>query len=230
MLLHLTKGVEMRSQYLFALPFFAMAAMATPAAAADEDFEFWLSPSVEFDLDDDTAIEVETAQRFRDAGNGRVDTYFARLWLKQDVGNGITLAGGLERRINDGGRNEVRVMQQASLSSGIFRARLRLEERFQQDRDGRMGLRLRPRAGVSFPLGDDGRWSAGTSAELFWTLRSNSPGGDTGITGLRTQVGVDYEVSDNLELGLTFLRQQDFEAGAPDEIAYAPVIGIEFSF
>ena len=176
-------------------------------------------------------MELETAQRFRDAGNGRPDTYFARFWGKQEVADGITLAGAFEKRINDAGRDEIRLMQQASLSSGIFRGRLRLEERFQEDRDGRMGLRLRPRAGVSFPLGDDdSRWSAGADAELFWTLRSNSPGGDTGITGLRTQVGVGYEVSDNLELSLTYLRQQDFEDGAPDEVGHAPLIGIEFSF
>ena len=204
--------------------------LATPAAATDEDFELWLNPSFEFSLDDDTAVELETAQRFRDAGNGRVDTYFARLWLKQDVSDNLTLAGAVERRINDGGRNEVRLIQQASLKSGIFRGRLRLEERFQEDRDGRMGLRLRPRAGVSVPLSDDGRWSGGADAELFWTLRSTSVGGDTGITGLRTQIGVGYDVSDSLSLSLKYLRQQSFEDNAPDEIGHVPLIGIEFSF
>ena len=204
--------------------------LAVPASASDEDFELWLNPSVEFGLDDDTAVELETAQRFRDSANGRIDTYFARLWLKQDVSDSLSLAGAVERRINDGGRDELRLIQQASAKYGILRGRLRLEERFQEDRDGRMGLRLRPRAGVSVPLSEDGRWSGGADAELFWTLRSTSAGGDTGITGLRTQIGVGYDVSDTLAVSLKYLRQQDFEANAPDVIGHAPLIGIEFSY
>ncbi|MBH5322998.1 DUF2490 domain-containing protein [Erythrobacter sp. JGD-13] len=210
----------------------AAAVIALPSAAnaqADEDFELWLNPSVEVGIDEDTAFELETAQRFRDSENGRVDTYFFRGWIKQDLNDNLTLAGAVEQRFNDGGSDELRTMQQLSASYGVFRGRLRLEQRFVDGNDGRMGLRLRPRAGVAFPLSDDGRWSAGADAELFWTLRGNSPTSDTGITGLRTQVGVGYEVSDNLELSLTYLRQQDFEDG-PDEIGHAPLIGIEFSF
>lgn len=65
-----------------------MAAAPAPAHAntntntntSDEAFEFWLNPSLSTDLDDDTSIELETAQRFRSAEDGRVDTYFARFW------------------------------------------------------------------------------------------------------------------------------------------------------
>lgn len=204
--------------------------MASPALATDEAFELWFSPSIGTDLDDDTAIELETAQRFRDSDDGRVDTYFFRFWVKQKLADNVTLAGAVEKRINDGGSDELRTMQQVSTSHGILRTRLRLEERFVEDRGGRMGLRLRPRVGVKFPLSADGRWSAGTDAELFWTLRGTSMGGDTGITGLRTQIGVGYDVSDNLSLGLTYLRQQDFEDNGPDEVGHAPVIGIEYTF
>ncbi len=203
---------------------------ATPSLASDEAFEFWLNPSVGTSLDDDTSVELSTSQRFRSASDGRVDTYFFRLWLKQKVADNVTLAGAVEHRENDGGRNEFRALQQISTSHGVLKTRFRIEQRFSENRGGRIGLRARPRLGLEFPLSEDGRWSAGTSAELFWTLRSTSIGGDTGITGLRTQVGVDYEVSDNLALGLTFIRQQGFEENAPDEIAYAPSIGIDFTF
>lgn len=206
----------------------AFGVLAAPAKATDDGFEFWLNPSFAYDLDDDTAVELETAQRFRSAGNGRVDTYFFRAWLAQDIADNVTLAGALERRINDGGSNETRVMQQLSTSHGVLRTRLRLEQRFVDDRGGRMGLRLRPRMGVSIPVAE--RLSFGTDAELFWTLRGTSPGGDTGITGLRTQVGFDYDISENLAIGLTYLRQQDFEDNAPDEVGHAPLIGVEFAF
>jgi len=205
------------------------AIMASPASAQDEALEFWLNPSVSTDLDEDTGIELDTAQRFRSSEDGRVDTYFARLWVKQDLSDEFTLAGAVERRINDGGSDELRLMQQLSGSHGIFRTRLRLEQRFVDDAD-RMGLRLRPRLGVYVPIDPEGRWSAKADAELFWTLRGNNVGSDEGITGLRTQVGVSYDVNDNLSLGLVYLRQQDFEDDGPDVIGHAPLVSIEFAF
>ncbi|MGB7406165.1 MAG: DUF2490 domain-containing protein [Pacificimonas sp.] len=202
----------------------------TPAMASDEAFELWLNPSFATDLDGNTGLELETAQRFRDADDGRVDTYFGRLWLVQDLADNVKLAGAVERRINDGGDNETRVMQQLSTTHGIVKTRLRLEERFVDNRGGRMGLRLRPRLGVSLPLDAAGRWSFGTDAELFWTLRGTSSGGDTGITGLRNTAGFGYNISDRVSLSLKYLRQQDFEDNGPDEIGHAPLIGIDFTF
>lgn len=208
----------------------AAAITPTSAFATDEAFEFWLNPSVGTDLDDNTSVELETAQRFRNAGDGRIDTYFFRGWVKQKLADNVTLAGAIEQRFNDGGSDELRTIQQLSTSHGIVRTRLRLEQRFVEDRGGRMGLRLRPRLGVEIPLSTDGKWSGGADAELAWTLRGTSVGSDTGITGLRTQIGVGYEVSESLALSLTYLRQQDFEDNAPDEIGHAPLIGIEYSF
>ncbi|MHA7819867.1 MAG: DUF2490 domain-containing protein [Erythrobacter sp.] len=205
------------------------ALFASPAEANGEAFEFWLNPSVATDVDDDTSVELETAQRFRSTSDGRVDTYFARGWVKQQLADNVTFAGALEYRVNDSGSNEVRTMQQLSTSHGIIKTRLRLEQRF-VDGAERMGLRLRPRIGVGFDLTEDGRWSAGADAELFWTLRGNNVGSDTGITGLRTTIGVDYEMSENLSIGVSYLRQQDFEDNGPDEIGHAPLIGLEYKF
>ena len=206
-----------------------LAALPTTAHASNDGAELWLNPSVSFDLDDNTGLEVETAQRFRDAEDGRVDTYFARLWLNQDVADNVTLSGAFERRINDGGNDETRLIQQMSTSHGILRTRLRIEQRFVDNAD-RMGLRLRPRLGVSVPLDEEGRWAFKSDAELFFTLRSNNVGGDEGLTGLRTQIGVSYDLNDNLTLSAAYLRQQDFDDGGPDEVGHAPIIGIEFAF
>ncbi|WP_120077665.1 hypothetical protein [Aurantiacibacter odishensis] len=98
-------------------------ALATPAAARDEAFEVWLNPSIGTDLDGDTAIEIETAQRFRFASESRVDTDFFCGWLKQDVAHNVTLAGALEYRINDGGSKKVRTMQQLSTTYGILKTK-----------------------------------------------------------------------------------------------------------
>lgn len=207
----------------------ALALLPAPAAASDDSFEFWINPSASFALDGDTGLELETAQRFRRASDGRPDTYFARLWLNQDLGNAATLSGAVERRINDGEDDETRLHQQLSTRHGILRTRLRLEQRFVDDRD-RVGLRLRPRLGAAAPIGRDGRWSAFGDAELFLTLRSTGRGGDDGLTGLRTRIGATYELNNRVSLSAAYLRQQSIVEGGPDELGHAPLLGIEFSF
>lgn len=203
--------------------------LPTPALASNESAEFWLNPSVSFDLDDNTGAEIETAQRFRDADDGRVDTYFVRFWLNQNISNNVTLSGAVERRINDGGSNETRLIQQMTTKHGILRTRLRLEQRLVDNAD-RMGLRLNPRLGVALPLDDAGRWSFKSDAELFLTLRANNVGGDEGLTAFRTQIGFDHKIDDHVSISAVYLRQQDLRDGRPDEVGHVPVIGIEYSF
>ena len=203
--------------------------ISSAASANDDSVEVWLNPSVSFDLDENTGIEIETAQRFRSANDGREDTYFARLWVNQGVADNVTVSGALERRINDGGSDETRTIQQITTRHGPLRTRLRLEQRFGDDAD-RMGLRLRPRLGFAVPLSGDIPLTFKGDAELFLTLRSNNLGGDEGLTGLRTQIGFSYDVSDNLSLSAVYLRQQDFRDRRPDKLGHAPLIGIEYSF
>lgn len=199
------------------------------ASATNDATEVWFNPSVSFDLDKDTGIEIETAQRLRDADDGRADTYFARLWVNQKVSKNATLSGAFEKRINDGGSNETRLIQQLSTSHGYLRTRLRLEQRFVDNAD-RMGMRVRSRIGVSVPIDTAERWKFKTDAELFLTLRSTSVGGDDGLTGLRTQTGFSYEATDWLTLSAAYLRQQDFRVGSTDTVGHAPIVGLEYSF
>ena len=212
-----------------ALVLFAGLNIPAIASASNDGVEFWLNPSIATDLDSNTGIEIETAQRFRSAADGRDDTYFIRLWVNQKVADNVTLSGALEQRVNDGGPDERRIIQQMSTRHGPLRTRLRLEQRFVDDSD-RMGLRLRPRLGVAIPLGADSAWTFKSDAELFFTLRSTSIGGTHGLTGVRTQVGLSYDVNDNFSLSLVYLRQQDIRKDRPDTVGHAPLLGIEYSF
>lgn len=202
--------------------------LAAPAAAHSDDFEVWLNPSLSSALDGNTGVELETAQRLRRASSGRADTYLFRFWLNQDFSDVITLSGAVERRVNDPGADETRFLQQLATRHGVLRTRLRLEQRLVGG--GRMGLRLRPRLGLNAPLDKADRWRLEANAELFLTLRSTSAGGEDGLTGLRTQIGVSHELSDRVSLTLAYLRQQDVESGAPDRVGHAPLIGLELSF
>ena len=56
------------------------------------------------------------------------------------------------------------------------------------------------------------------------------PADDSGLTGVRSQLGLSYAASDKLELSLTYLRQQDIRDNAPDRVGHAPLIGIAYSF
>ncbi len=215
--------------HTFAMAAIGIALAPVPAFATDDAAEFWFNPSVSFDLDKNTGLEFETAQRLRDAEDGRSDTYFARLWLNQDVSDKATLGGAFERRVNDGGADETRLIQQLSTSHGYLRTRFRLEQRFVDNAD-RMGLRVRPRIGVAVPIDADRRWTFKTDAELFLTLRSISINGDDGLTGLRTQIGLSYAATDRLTMGAGYLRQQDFDDDGADRVGHAPLIGIEYSF
>jgi hypothetical protein len=210
--------------------FAAATGLSIPAYATNDDLEVWLNPSVAADLDNDTGIELETAQRLRSADRGRVDTYYARLWLNQELDDNLTVSGGVERRVNDGGDDETRFLQQLSVKKGFFRGRFRLEQRFVDNNGGRMGLRIRSRLGVSVPFDEAKRWSFDTSAEFAKTLRSTSAGGKDGLTGLRTQLGVNYKVDEKLTIGLAYLRQQDFTDNAPDPVGHAPLLALDFSF
>lgn len=208
----------------------ALFALTIPAvaAAADDAPGLWLNPSVAVGLDADTAVEVETAQRFRNAADGP-DTYFLRLWLVQDLTDRLSIGGAVERRINDSGADETRLIQQLNGKSGIWRGRLRLEQRF-VDGAAQTAWRLRPRAGVNVPLDADKKWRGIGDAEGFFTLRSTRAGGQTGLTGLRTQIGVAHALTDQIGVSLTYLRNQDIIDGRPDRVGHAPLLAIEYAF
>ncbi len=205
-----------------------VAACFAGAAHASDDFEFWLNPSVALDVGGDTELEFETAQRLRDEGNGRQDTYFFRLWINQKLTKAVGVGAAVERRINTPGANETRTMQQLNLRHDIFRGRARLEQRFVENA-AQTGWRLRLRAGVDVLVGDS-PWSVFANAEPFFTLRATSRTGLEGFTALRTQVGVSREINDNIEVSLGYLRQQDVVRGRADTVGHAPIVGIELSF
>ena len=205
----------------------AALALATPALASDEDMEFWFNPSVSTAVDGRTSVELETAQRFRK--DPRTDTYFVRGWIKRDDARDNTWGVGIEQRWNGPDQQEVRLLQQVGYELGPIDFRTRMEQRFVST-DPQTGWRVRQRIGTSIPLGDSANnWSLTADAELFVTLRSTDPDGQTGVTGLRTFVGFEREFG-RYEVSLGYLRQQDVRHNAPDRIGHAPFIGVGVAF
>jgi hypothetical protein len=170
-------------------------------------------------------VELETAQRFREEPAD--DTYYARLWLGREITEGVTVYAGAERRREGEGR-ETRLLQQVSYPLvGVLKGRTRLEQRFLND-EPRTAWRLRQRLGVGIPLSqEEGGWELAANAEGFLTLRAPTGGDQTGLTGLRTFVGVEREF-DKVDLSVGYLRQQTIRDNAPDTIGHAPMIGLTF--
>lgn len=196
---------------------------AAPASATEDRLELWLNPAATAEIDGKTFVELETAQRFR--GEPADDTYYGRLWLGRTVGKGVTLSGGIERRHEGEGR-ETRLLQQLSYPLvGILKGRTRLEQRFLND-EPRTAFRLRQRVGVGLPLSSDG-WEVAANAEGFFTLRAGEAGGQTGLTGLRTFVGVEREF-ERVEVSVGYLRQQAIREARPDVVGHAPYVGLTF--
>ncbi|WP_125255791.1 DUF2490 domain-containing protein [Brevundimonas fluminis] len=210
---------------LMAAGFLALAAQ--PAIAQDEDAELWFNPAFVKTIDDRTSVELETAQRLR--ADPRLDTYFARLWLNREDGKGREWSFGVEQRWNGPDEQEMRLLQQVGYDWGPVEFRTRLEQRF-VDVDPQTGWRLRQRIGTTIPLsdGEDG-WAVTGDVELFVTLRNTEPGGQTGVTGLRTFVGFERSFG-RYDLSVGYLRQQDIRDGVEDRVGHAPFLGLTVNF
>lgn len=202
-------------------------AAAAPAFAQNEDGELWFNPALVTSIDDRTSVELETAQRLRQ--DPRDDTYFARLWLNREDGVGREWSVGVEQRWNGPDEQEVRLLQQVGYDWGPLEFRTRLEQRF-IDVDPQTGVRLRQRVGTTIPLTDskDG-WALTGDAEVLVTLRNTEPGGQTGVTGLRTFVGFERSYG-RYDVSLGYLRQQDIRDGAEDRVGHAPFFGLTVNF
>ncbi len=199
----------------------------SPALADDEAGEFWLNPSVAKVIDSRTSIELETAQRLRQ--DPRDDTYFVRAWVNRDDSRDNTWSVGVEQRWNGPDQREVRLLQQVKYGFGPLDFRTRLEQRF-VNTDPDTGWRLRQRVGSSMPLtSDEDGWALTGDAEFFITLRPTQTDGQTGLTALRTFIGIEREFGP-YEVSLGYLRQQDIRDGAEDRIGHAPFIGVALTF
>jgi len=197
-------------------------AVAAPAAAADHELDLWFNPAVTTSLDERTSLELETAQRLREAPAD--DTYFFRLWVNRELSDDVELSVGAERRF-EGSGEETRLLQQLGYGVGPLDLRTRFEQRFLSEAP-RTAWRLRQRAGAGVPLtGDDDGWALVGDVEGFFTLRAATPGGRTGLTAVRSFVGFERGFG-RVELSVGYLRQQDIRRGADDRIGHAPLVGL----
>lgn len=202
-------------------------ATASPAFAADEEAQFWSTQSLALEVADSTHVQFEAVERARSAAFGN-EQYQLRAAVEQDVGGGFSLAGGVVYQ-RSGRQDELRLQQQLTYSNGPLALRTRLEQRFIED-TAHTVWRLRQRVQLTETLDADGDWAAVGNVEGFWTLNRGNPGSQTGLSAVRTQVGVRHKFSSHVSLTLAYVRQQEIRDNAPDRIGHAPLLGLALSF
>ncbi|CAD7336730.1 hypothetical protein SPHS6_01164 [Sphingobium sp. S6] len=104
------------------------AACATPAAAATEESQAWITESLVVTATPADTITLDLSQRFRrDSSNGEQQT--ARILIDHRIAKGVQIGGGIAF-FHSEPEQELRFFQQATFTRGIFLARTRMEQRF----------------------------------------------------------------------------------------------------
>lgn len=205
----------------------ALLCMASPVLASENEAQLWLNEQIATDLGESTRLEFEVDERIRsDAFGG--DQYEVRLGAYRDIGSGFKIGAAVVYQRTDT-QDEIRAQQQLQFDTGPLSLRTRFEQRFIED-VGPTVYRFRQRVQLSQPLDEARRWTAFANVEGYFTLNESRPGALTGLTSLRSQIGVRRKLSDTVTVGLIYLRHQDMRRNAPDRVGHAPQLSAAFSF
>lgn len=218
---------EMKNFFLGLALLFGLS--TTQVSAKDEALEVWISPTINFRLDDNTPAKIETSQRFRNSRDKRPDTYFVRGWVGQRLNDNMLIEAGVEKRINHGADDEIRLLQQVTTNFGIIRNRVRLEQRFVENAT-QTSWRIRAKQGVLIPLDDKDKWSLKSDSEFFFVLVPTKQGGQTGFTENRTQVNFVRRMNDHFSFSFGYMRVQKINKSKQDSVGHVPTFTFDYTF
>jgi hypothetical protein len=118
------------------------------------------------------------------------------------------------------------LLQQISTQHGIFKNRVRLEQRFVDNLS--KGWRLRTKHGVDIPIDD--KWSFNTDAEFFFTLRPTGITGTKGFSEQRTRVFVNHRLDKHTNISVGYMRSQVIRRNREDTVGHTPIISLDYNF
>ncbi|WP_137678900.1 DUF2490 domain-containing protein [Aurantiacibacter suaedae] len=170
----------------------AAAIWGVPAAAADEDVQFWIYLKGSFSVADNVSNTTEISPRWREGS----DIIQLRTTFETEVADGFELGAG-GAYIESGGNYEIRPHQQLVFSSGRFSARTRFEQRFAEGAD-RVELRLRQNVQFAQPIAEGTR--AHLTGEALYTLQNRDRAYDDRNDQWRGEVGLQQRLNDSFSL------------------------------
>lgn len=198
----------------------ALALFACPAVAED-DVQGWLYLNASGAVGEDGRLLLEFSPRARDQANGDEQT-LTRITYDHRLNEHVTVGGGVAYVFIDGG-DEFRPAQQLTLTSGVFQARTRLEQRFFSGAD-RMGLRARQRFQLTLPVARG--TTASGSGELLYTVRSQNDGGQEGVDSWRARLSIQHALTPRLEVTGAYLLMLSPRGPREDQWSHVPQLAI----
>lgn len=207
-----TQGRRAESYAAFGL--LTLLAIATPAAAQQQDAQLWTQINTNVPLTDGVRVTLEQIARFSDRQDGLYQTEFGAL-LGIRAAKGIELGVGYRKvgaHNGNTGADEDRIRQQVVGTFGGFTTRFRVDERF-NPRGSEIGFRVRPLLRYNQRLGT-GKWALFVSHESFLLPNSTRWGQRSGYERMRNIVGIVVPIGKLMTADVGYLNQ--FRPGRGD--------------
>lgn len=192
----------------------ALAAVATPALAQQQDEQFWLQVNTNVPLGDGLRVTLEQIARWGDRADGLYTTEFGGI-LGYKIAANVELGFGYRKvGMHNNARSpdaEDRIRQHVVATFGPVTTRLRVDERFHPQGD-EIGFRIRPLVRYNHKLGA-GRWSLFASHESFFLPNTTRWGQRAGYERMRNSAGVTIPLGKSVSGDLGYLNQYRFPRG-----------------
>jgi hypothetical protein len=195
----------------------ALSALGSPARASDDDTQLWLYFNTAVPLAPNVGATFELSPRLREGG----DQFLARGIVDFKLSPGVSVGGGLAYVANHGAAEELRPIQQLTLTAGKLAFRTRVEERFFDGAD-RMQLRLRERIQLTQPLARDTKLTA--AGELLYIARTENRASEPRVDSWRFALAAQHRFGKRIEGGLGYLLIYSPRDGKPDRVSHVPQI------
>ncbi len=161
---------------------------------------------------------LDGSLRWREEARGD-EQQTVRVTLRQDIDDGVRIAGGLFVLETEGGRTEIRTFEDLLLSRGRWSSRTRIEQRFVEG-SARMELRFRQRLRYRQPVAQD--WDIAVDGELFQIISARDPDRGRAKNQWRARAFVLHDVSDDLSVGAGYMLVYVPRPDARDRISHVP--------
>ena len=197
--------------------------LAAPAAAQD-DFQQWLTASARLDLADTIAVQNETVARFSDDRGGLYEIenstllgykFSKKLVVWAGYVHNPQYAAGDFTIMEHRAREQVTVDNFATIGPASLSARLRLEQRWRDGIDG-TGWRLRPYVKLGIPLGGTSAPTLNLTTETFINLTTTAFQSTSGLDRARSAIALSFPVSTVVRIEAGYLNQHRFVRNGPD--------------
>lgn len=210
------------------------AALASPAAASEEDFNIWTGQFIVVDVDDDFFVRGEAQERFTDDAD-RLGQLLLRSLVGYRINEDVSIGGGYAYILTDPVGpveiNEHRIYQELNVRlidtpGGVtLDSRTRLEQRFFEE-DGETAWRFRNFVQLRVPISENNKFVAYT--EPFIDL-NETPIQRGGLSIWRNFAGVSVPIADGIEIVPGYLNQYVFRDGE-DRIDHIANVNLFMNF